>query len=59
MRRFLLTLLALLAIAAPAAAQLDQLPKVHARLVSDRDAVRPGGTFTVALEQDIRAGWHT
>jgi len=59
MHRILLALLALLAIAAPAAAQLDQLPKVHVRLISDRDAVRPGGTFTVAVEQDIRSGWHT
>jgi thiol:disulfide interchange protein DsbD len=59
MHRLLFALLALLAIAAPAAAQLDQLPKVHVRLISDRDAVRPGGTFTVAVEQDIRDGWHT
>ncbi len=59
MRRFLLLLLVLLGLAVPATAQIDQLPKVHARLISDRDAVRPGSTFTVALEQDIRAGWHT
>jgi thiol:disulfide interchange protein len=59
MRRILFLLLALLGLAAPAAAQIDQLPKVHARLISDRDGVRPGGTFTVALEEDIRSGWHT
>jgi len=57
MRLILLALLALFAV--PAAAQVDQLPKVHVRLISDRDAVRPGGTFTVAVEQDIRPGWHT
>lgn len=59
MSRFFLALLALLAFAVPAAAQLDQAPKVHVRLISDRDAVRPGGTFTVAIEQDMRPGWHT
>jgi len=59
MRLFLLALLSLAAIAAPAAGQVDQLPKVHVRLIADRDAVKPGGTFTVAVEQDIRSGWHT
>ncbi len=59
MRRILLFVLLLLGLAAPASAELDQLPKVHARLISDRDAVRPGSTFTVALEQDIRPEWHT
>jgi len=59
MRRLLLCLTLFLAAAAPAAAQLDQLPKVHVRLISDRDAVRPGGTLSVALEEDIRPGWHT
>lgn len=37
----------------------DQAPKVHVQLIADRDAVRPGGTFTVAVEQDIASGWHT
>ena len=52
--------LALLALvwALPAAA-LDSQPKVHARLVAERDAVAPGGTVTVALELDTRTGWHT
>jgi thiol:disulfide interchange protein DsbD len=59
MHRFLFAFLALIAFVAPAAAQIDQAPKVHVRLISDRDAVRPGGTFTVAVEQDIRPGWHT
>ncbi|GAA0568911.1 protein-disulfide reductase DsbD family protein [Rhizomicrobium electricum] len=37
----------------------DQAPKVRVQLIADRDAVRPGGTFTIAVEQDIDAGWHT
>jgi thiol:disulfide interchange protein DsbD len=45
--------------AAPAAAQLDHAPKVQARLIAERDTVAPGGTVSVALEQDIREGWHT
>jgi thiol:disulfide interchange protein len=59
MRRILIFVLLLLGLAAPASAELDQLAKVHVRLISDRDAVRPGSTFTVAVEQDIRSGWHT
>jgi thiol:disulfide interchange protein DsbD len=55
----LLILLGLL-IATPALAQgIDDLPKVHARLVAEDTAVAPGGTITVALEEDIREGWHT
>jgi thiol:disulfide interchange protein/DsbC/DsbD-like thiol-disulfide interchange protein len=55
----LLILLGLLA-ATPALAQgIDDLPKVHARLVAEDTAVAPGGSITVALEEDIRAGWHT
>ena len=59
MRRFLLPVFALLAVLAPAAAQIDHAPKVVARLVAERDAVAPGGTLTVALEENIRPGWHT
>ncbi|MDE2267385.1 MAG: thioredoxin family protein [Alphaproteobacteria bacterium] len=59
MRGILLSLAVFLVTVAPAAAQIDQLPKVHARLVSDRDTVSPGGTLTVALEENIRPGWHT
>ena len=59
MRRFLICLLSVLAFAAPASAQLDRLPKVHVSLIADRDAVRPGGTLTVAVEEEIREGWHT
>ena len=55
----LLILLGLL-IATPALAQgIDDLPKVHARLVAEDTAVAPGGSITVALEEDIREGWHT
>jgi thiol:disulfide interchange protein len=59
MRRLFLCLVFLLAAAAPAMAQIDPLPKVQVKLISDRDAVRPGDTLSVALEQDIRNGWHT
>jgi thiol:disulfide interchange protein DsbD len=54
----LLALLAapLLAIAAPPTAATEH---VKARLVSSQAAVAPGQRFTVALEQDIKAHWHT
>jgi thiol:disulfide interchange protein/DsbC/DsbD-like thiol-disulfide interchange protein len=55
----LLTLLAALFFATAAAAQIDNLPKVHARLIAEHDALAPGATETIAFEQDIRAGWHT
>src|SRR3569832_1568715 len=58
MKAFLTLLLALF-IADAAAAQIDDLPKVHARLIAEHDAVAPGETVTVAFEQDIREGWHT
>ena len=54
-----LTLLFALFFVAPAAAQVDDLPKVHARLIAEHDAVAPGGTVTIAFEQVIRPGWHT
>jgi thiol:disulfide interchange protein DsbD len=44
---------------APALAQIDAAPKVHARLIAEREAVEPGGTVTVALELATRPGWHT
>lgn len=60
MRSILAGLFALASLLAPAlAASPDSGPKVHVQLIADRDAVRPGGTFTVAVEQDIAAGWHT
>ena len=58
-RRLLLPVLVLLAVLAPAAAQIDHAPKVVARLIAERDAAAPGGKLTVALEEDIRPGWHT
>ncbi len=48
-----------LLIATPALAQIDELPKVHARLVAEDASVSPGGSITVALEENIREGWHT
>jgi thiol:disulfide interchange protein/DsbC/DsbD-like thiol-disulfide interchange protein len=54
-----LTLLLALVFAAPAAAQIDDLPKVAARLIAEHGAVVPGGSETVAFEQVIRPGWHT
>jgi thiol:disulfide interchange protein DsbD len=46
--------------ATPAFAQaIDEAPKVHARLVAEDLSVPPGGTITVALEENIRDGWHT
>jgi thiol:disulfide interchange protein/DsbC/DsbD-like thiol-disulfide interchange protein len=32
---------------------------VKARLISENASIAPGSTFTVALELDIRDGWHT
>jgi thiol:disulfide interchange protein len=54
-------LLTVLAVATtPALAQvIDNVPKVHARLVAEDLAVPPGGSITVALEENIRDGWHT
>src|SRR5579883_1304184 len=60
MKRFLLSLGLLGLLALPAMAQgIDDLPKVHARLVSENLSTSPGGSVTVALEEDIRPGWHT
>ena len=58
LRSTLLALLAtpLLALAAPPQAATEH---VQARLVSSQAAVAPGQRFTVALEQDIKAHWHT
>jgi thiol:disulfide interchange protein/DsbC/DsbD-like thiol-disulfide interchange protein len=52
-----------LAIASPAAFALSgntvATDNVKARLVSEVASIAPGQTFTVALELDIRDGWHT
>ncbi|HTT97127.1 MAG TPA: thioredoxin family protein [Rhizomicrobium sp.] len=58
LRSALFALLALF-VAAPAVAQTAPGLKVHARLIGERDSVKPGGTVTVALELDTRKGWHT
>jgi thiol:disulfide interchange protein len=64
MKRLFASLI-LLALAAfgPAAAQSgalpDDQPKVQASLTPEQGAIAPGGTVTVALNQDIRKNWHT
>lgn len=60
MNRLRIILCALLAIfACPAAAQIDSAPKVQPRLIAEQGEIAPGGTVAVALEENIRAGWHT
>jgi len=57
-RYFLVSIGLLLAAALPAQAQ-EAGPYVQARLVSEDSAVPPGGAVTIALVEDIQAGWHT
>ncbi|HWE06772.1 MAG TPA: protein-disulfide reductase DsbD domain-containing protein, partial [Rhizomicrobium sp.] len=45
--------------AAPACAQIDSAPKVHARLIAEQSEIAPGRRVTIALEENIRPGWHT
>jgi thiol:disulfide interchange protein DsbD len=52
-------LLFALLLATPVLAQISPGPKVQARLVAEQDAVAPGGTVTIALEEKIVPGWHT
>lgn len=64
MKRLLATvLLALAALVSPALAQTSSFPaaerNVDAGLHSSRAAVAPGETFTIALRETIREGWHT
>ena len=59
LRSGLFHLLLFLLFSAPALAQPEPGPKVHARLVAEDKGVAPGGTVTVALEEKIAAGWHT
>jgi thiol:disulfide interchange protein DsbD len=59
MTRALAALFLLFFAAAPAFAQVDSAPKVHAQLFAEHDTIAPGGTVTVALEEVIREGWHT
>ena len=58
MKRFLAAFLALL-FALPATAQIPPGPKVHVRLIAERDAIEPGATVTVAVAQARRPSWHT
>ena len=58
MKRLFLAL-ALLCAAIPAFAQeIDHADKVKARLVAEGEA-KPGGSVWIALEEQIRPGWHT
>jgi thiol:disulfide interchange protein DsbD len=63
MRTLLAGLAVLVSLFTPVSADIlpptDAAPKVRVQLIADRDAVRPGGTFTIAVEQDIDTGWHT
>jgi thiol:disulfide interchange protein len=34
-------------------------PKVTAKLIAEQQSAKPGGSITLALEQDIAPGWHT
>lgn len=44
---------------AHAAENQSGAPNVRASLITDKTAVRPGATITVALRQNIADGWHT
>ena len=52
-------LAALILLVTPALAQDGDGPKVHARLVAEQTAVQPGGSITIALEEQIAPEWHT
>src|ERR1700680_5121897 len=56
---FALAALAFVFCITPAKAQIDEAPKVHARLVAESDSIAPGQEIAVALEEEIRPGWHT
>ncbi len=56
MFRIILCGLFAVAMAMPAAAQIDAAPKVRARLIAEQGEIAPGGTVTIALEEDIRDG---
>src|SRR5450432_2830702 len=56
--RFLLVLATTLALFAATAGASPEA-NVKARLISEVRSVSPGASFRVALEFDIREGWHT
>ena len=58
-RTLVLPLAALVLAAAPAHAEPVRTPNVEAELVSERTALVPGQTATVALRLKIRDRWHT
>jgi len=58
MKRLLLFLALTFATTAPALAQEDMSFKVKARLVAE-GGVAPASSVAIALEQNIRPGWHT
>ena len=59
MIRLVAALVIALVSVAPAVAQIDEAPKVHVRLIPYTKSISPGETMAVALEEDIRPGWHT
>jgi thiol:disulfide interchange protein DsbD len=59
MRLFPFLFAILLAASAPAAAQINAGPKVHASLIAESGEVAPGARVTVALQEIIAPGWHT
>jgi thiol:disulfide interchange protein DsbD len=55
-----IALFVLLLCGLPALAQtMGRAPKVHASLIPETSAVAPGGTVTIALQEEIAPGWHT
>jgi thiol:disulfide interchange protein DsbD len=59
MKHIALGLALLVLVASPATAQINAGPKVHARLIAETGEIAPGGTVTVAMEENITPGWHT
>jgi thiol:disulfide interchange protein len=59
MKRILLGLLFFIAAALPAAAQIGNGPKVQAKMIAESGETALGGTVVVALEENIKPGWHT
>ncbi len=59
LRALFVSIVASLALGAPALAQPVRTQNVETELVSARSAIAPGETFTLVLRQKIRADWHT
>ncbi len=58
MKKFYCLLLFFLGSVNPVFAQEAYQAHTHARLVSEQDAVVPGGTFWVGLDLILDDGWH-